>query len=203
MGNSRSNSSWMGPTTCSSTFSKLTMPETVPYSSTTIATCVRFFWNSRSSTSSCMVSGKKGILRLRSVKLVMDLPACSSVRTSLACTMPTTRSRSPSQRGNRVYCDSAIRARFSAIERRALRNTMSRRGTMTCRVTLSSRSSTFSIIRRSRRVTSPPAADSERMSRSSSSECSCSWVSATRTPSRARMKLLEACSIQMNGQRSL
>ena len=36
-GVSRSNSSWIGPTSSSSTFSRVTMPATLPYSSSSIA----------------------------------------------------------------------------------------------------------------------------------------------------------------------
>ena len=81
-GVSRSNSSWIGPTSSSSTFSRLTMPTTLPYSSSSIARWTRFRWNSTSRWSSRSVSGRNGTLRAhlrRSSRPLLDAPGAEQV----------------------------------------------------------------------------------------------------------------------------
>ena len=62
-GVSRSNSSWIGPTSSSRTFSRVAMPTTLPYSSSSMARCTRLFWNSSRSWLSLNMTGRNGTLR--------------------------------------------------------------------------------------------------------------------------------------------
>ena len=98
-GVSRSNSSWIGPTSSSRTFSRLTMPTTLPYSSSSIARWTRLRWNSTSRWSSWSVSGRNGTLRAtlrRSGRPLLDAP---ERKRSLTWIMPMTVVRSSSQSG--------------------------------------------------------------------------------------------------------
>ena len=152
-GASESNSSCTAPTICSTTFSIVTMPTTEPYSSSTSAMCWWVFCISCISWLIGMVSGtwqssRETDLRSRS-------SSAAKPSRSLMCTSPTTSSRDPSHRGKRVWRDSRASSKHSEAGLRTSKNTTSRRGTMTCRVSMSSKRNTALRSSSSEGVSSP------------------------------------------------
>ncbi|MPN30918.1 hypothetical protein SDC9_178389 [bioreactor metagenome] len=126
---SKSYSSSMSPTICSSTSSMVTRPATPPYSLTTIAMWLRETRNSRSSTLRRFDSGMKtaGRSQSRSSK-------CSSVcrrSRSLASRMPRMLSRSPSMTGKREWAASMISGRVSSSGSSMSMTSIWARGTIT------------------------------------------------------------------------
>ena len=155
---STSNSSSISPMICSMTSSMVMSPATPPYSSTTIAMWLRLPRNSLSSTLRRLASGTKitGRRNSRMSNLARAaLLALAARSRSLASSMPTTSSLSPSTTGKREWPDSITAGRMLASVASRRMHTISARATIRSRACSSAMVSAPSTIDRASASSSP------------------------------------------------